>query len=260
MKKILFLGEKEIGEKAFDLLLDGHGKFYTINVVVSNKSPDVWWESNNIYMASLDRFLFIPNDKKREKEIIRAIKKHSIDLIISVQHPWILSRSVLQSVDYQTLNLHNAKLPEYKGNNAVNHAILNGDSTYTSTVHWMTEKVDSGEIAIEETFKLDSEITAKELYNCAISAGLKAFQKLINYLKEGDEIPKKPMKGISRYYSRDSIGKLRRIENINDPIEVDRKSRAFFFPPFEPAFYENDKKKVYILAQKFLELDSNFRI
>ena len=67
---------------------------------------------------------FISNEKKNENEIIDSIKEHKINLIISVQHCWIFSDKILKSVNGNAYNLHNAKLPDYKGYNTINHAIL----------------------------------------------------------------------------------------------------------------------------------------
>jgi hypothetical protein len=48
-------------------------------------------------------------------------------------------------------------------------------------------------------------------------------------------------------YPRNALSEHREILNTADEVEVDRKSRAFWFPPFEPAFYRTVGKKYYVV-------------
>ena len=52
-----------------------------------------------------------------------------------------------------------------------------------------------------------------------------------------------------QYYRRNSIEGLKRIEDPCDADEVDRKCRAFYFPPFEPAHFEKGGRRFYVLPE-----------
>jgi methionyl-tRNA formyltransferase len=149
-------------------------------------------------------------------------------------------------VGYHAFNFHNAKLPEYRGYNAVNHAILNRDEKFTCTVHWMTGEVDRGEIALEATFDIAAEETAISLYAKSHVASLRLFERLVSLLDGPGEIPRRPMEGAGRFYSRKSIEPLREIKDFGGD-EAELKARAFFFPPFEPAFLRRGGGKLYVL-------------
>jgi methionyl-tRNA formyltransferase len=248
MIRILYLGQKPIGERCFDILRDAQSSSLQISGVVSNANDDVWWKSNAIYRECVRGGIpFISNDKRNNREIENLIIRNEINAIISVQHNWILPGEILSLVNNFAFNLHNAKLPGYKGYNACNHAILNGERYYSSTVHWMAEEVDAGGIAFEESFEIGPKETAKGLYERASRAGETAFRKLVDHLAAGKPIPNVPALGAGTFYPRNSLGALREIKKIEDVQEVDRKARAFYFPPFEPAYFILDGHKFYVL-------------
>tara|TARA_Y100000589_G_C26686737_1_gene440086 strand:+ start:98 stop:328 length:231 start_codon:yes stop_codon:yes gene_type:complete len=62
------------------------------------------------------------------------------------------------------LNLHNAKLRDYKGYNSISHAIIESKKDFTSTIHWMAQEVDSGDKIVEGVVPIHSNDTALSLY------------------------------------------------------------------------------------------------
>lgn len=250
MRRVLFLGQKPIGEQCFVHLLNQNSKKIKVLGVVSNSSTKVWWKTNKIYqLAKIKSLSFIANEKRNEEQIQEFIISRKINIIISVQHPWIISNKILSLVNYFAFNLHQAKLPKYKGYNAFNHAILNNNKTFTVTIHWIKEKVDEGEIAFEKNFLITRDETAYSLYNKACIYSFQLFKQFLVDLKSDRIIPKTPMRGRGHFYPKNSLNPLREIKNFNDLTEVDKKSRAFYFPLFEPAYIKVKNNKFYILPQ-----------
>jgi methionyl-tRNA formyltransferase len=253
MRRVLFMGQKYLGEAAWNRLRQTEGNGYQIVAVCSNRSAEVvWWRSNRIF-KSLGELPFVDNHVRNEELLLDIIHQYQVDTVLAVQHPWILSHDILAAVNYNVLNFHNAKLPGYRGYNAVNHAILNRDQRFTCTVHWMADAVDKGDIAFEATFDISPTETAISLYAKCHHAGLRLFDKVLLYLDKMEMIPRRPIVGAGRFYPRKSIEALREIKNpLSDEAEI--KSRAFFLPPFEPAFIWNNDRKLYILPEHCLEL------
>jgi methionyl-tRNA formyltransferase len=253
MRRVLFIGQKRFGEDAWEMLRKGDGAGYRIVAVSSNASAErVWWQSNRIF-ETRDDLPFIDNAEKNEDLLAEAIAGYGVDTILCVQHSWILTSRILQAVNYEALNFHNAKLPEYRGYNAINHAILNGDSTFTCTAHWIADEVDRGDIALEASFDITPEETAIGLYARSHHAGLRLSGEVISRLGELENLPRRKLAGAGRFYSRNSIVPLR---EIKEPLtgEAETKARAFFFPPFEPAYFRQDGRKFYVLPTNLTEL------
>lgn len=245
-KKIIFLGQNKIAEECLSELFK-KSKYSNIELmaIVSNKEL---FKKLDKY---IEKIIYIPNNKRNEKEIISTIKDLKINTLISVQHPWILTKKVIESVKRNCFNLHNAKLPDYKGYNSISHAILNGEKSYTSTIHWIAEKVDTGDIAFVKTFTINKNDTALSLYNKSFKKAKKNFKELLFALNHNKEIPKIPLTEEGRFYHKREIQILKRIKNMSNPEEVNRKSRAFYFPPFEPAYFILNKRKYYVTIKKY---------
>ncbi len=248
MRKILFLGQNLIAQNCLKVLCEEQ---YSDNLelvgLVTNECTNEYFTS--IINSNKD-YIVISNSERNEAGIIKIIVDNNIDTLISVQHPWIISEKILDLVGYHAFNLHNAKLPEYKGHNTISHAILNGDMEYTTTLHWMVPKVDNGEIAYTETSKIEKEDTAYSLYHKMLPLAAKVFRQLCDDLNSVSRIPRQPLSGISKFYSKKEIERLKKIEKVSDYAEVDRKARAFYFPPHEPAYYILSNEKFYITKKQ----------
>lgn len=251
MWNIMFLGQKPIGESCFEQLLAKRNANYCIGAAVSNSDKDsVWWHDNRIFEScARENITFVDNKEKNEDKLKKLIIEKKINYIVSVGHSWILSNEILQLVNYQAVNLHLAKLPDYKGNYTYNHAILNQEKEYGVTFHWMAEKVDTGDYIFTIDFPIHDHDTAYSLYLKSIEKGLELFKKFVEYLENDKELPRRKMERKGVFYSRRSLEGLREIKEYNIPEEIARKSRAFYFPPFENAYFFIKGKKYYVIPE-----------
>jgi methionyl-tRNA formyltransferase len=253
-RRVLYLGQKPIGRRCLDLLVARSDEFELVGVV-SNATLDNWWRDLSIAeWCAGERVPFIANEQRNDRAIAELIADRRVDLLFSVQHPWVLPRRLLEAVGGRAFNLHLAKLPQYKGWYACSHAILNCDTIFSATLHWMVPEVDSGAIAYEETFAISVTDTAQSVYQRAETAGLHLFEQLLDGLATGRLPPKRPLTGKGALYSRNSLEPLRQVELPAKPDVLDRHARAFFFPPFEPAFIQFGTRKIYLLPMQFHHL------
>ena len=246
--RVLFLGQKSFGEKCFKYLTKSEFKYVKICGLVSNSTMKNWWGSNNIFKLK-NELPFIENNKRHTCLINKMIDDFNINTIISVQHPWILDSSILKKVNYNAFNFHNAKLPEYGGNKVCSHVILNNESEHYSTAHFIDDTVDKGDIIFQKKCKIESFDTSKSLFEKGEKMGFSLFKKVISYLENGDTFPRRKILGEGNFYSFNSLKGLKEIKNINDFSEVDKKSRAFYFDGFEPAYFLLNGKKFYIYPE-----------
>ena len=197
----------------------------------------------------------ISNDRRRTDEIIAAIQDHDVDLLISVQHNWILSKAIIDSIHGCAFNLHNARLPHYQGYNSISHAILNGDTDFYSTIHWMQEEVDAGPIVLEEVTPISSDDTALSLHRKTITAAAVAFEKLLTLLRTGDTIPRRPLEGAEpRFYDKDFLRRIVDVTAVRDPALLDRLARALFYVPHNMAYQTVDGRRTYLVPQSAVAL------
>lgn len=246
----MFLGQGPLAERACAGLLElPEDAGLRVPIACSNAGGQgTWWGSAKVAeLADRHGVQFISNARRNDALLARIAAECSINCLISVGHPWILSDLVLQSIDGgAAFNLHNGPLPRYGGFNAVSHAILEGTARFGPTLHWMRPMPDAGPIAFQETFEIPQDATARSLYSLTFQVGQQLFVRLVNHLVDGRLPPRVPMTGPPRIYPRHALSEQREIAGSANDVEFDRKSRAFWFPPFEPAFYRCNGKKYYV--------------
>lgn len=237
--RIFFLGAGPLAERAFERLTGAFASQLHVVATCSNALPEQgWWHSARIARWSeAQRIPFVANANRDEALLLETVQAVAPDLLLSVQHPWVISPAVLDAVKRNALNLHTAPLPEYGGFNGVSHAILDGAAEYGVDLHWMRDDVDAGPVLLAERFGVPPASTAQSLHALTAEAGLRVLVRLFDLLASGADLPNRdgPTRPV-RVFGRSSLDRYREIVDPSDEDEVDRKSRAFFFPPFAPAY------------------------
>lgn len=260
---ILFLGQKPVGEMGFQYLLAAQTAGISVRGVVTNQyAGSGWWGSAKIFQTA--RSLGIPlvaNEQRNNDQIQAVIAEHSVNLILSIQHPWILPAGILRSVDGMAFNIHNAPLPRYKGHNASNHAILNGEKEFCATLHQLCESVDDGPAVIIERFPITESDTAWTVYNKGNDAALKCLARFIGMLHNGEDITlAPPCDAEAQFFGRHSIEEHKEIASLTDFMEVDLKSRACYFPGFEIAYVKMGTFKFFVSPHKEIPANPHLKI
>ena len=243
---VLFLGEGRIAYACLNALLnDEFAKRYLLKSIVTS---DTFYENlSNNYDSEIS---FISNHLRNEDLIIQEIDRLRIEVLISVQHKWVLSDQILYKLNGNAFNLHNAKLPDYKGYNSISHAIYLEELNYFVTIHKIESEVDTGEIALEAEIKISTEETALSLYRKTIPVSELLFKDFLILLDEGS-LSFKTQRGTGKFYDKNSLEVLRLLELSEAEEILDRKIRAVYFPPYEPAYFLINNKKIYCVPNNF---------
>ena len=68
----------------------------------------------------------------------------------------ILSKNFIKKFNGKIINIHPSLLPKYKGLKTHLRAITNKDKFAGCTVHYVTEKLDSGKIILQQKIKVST--------------------------------------------------------------------------------------------------------
>lgn len=241
---ILFLGEKRIAQNCISALLSEYDM--PVKAIVTNSR---FYNGLCCNFPKMSNSVFISNDTRNSEIILDIIKSLDINVLISIQHNWILPISVLNAVKGMAFNLHNAKLPNYKGYNSISHAIIDGQKEFTTTIHWMHPKVDEGDIIIEKATSISQTDTALSLYKKTLTSANISFIEFIDMLLHNN-LPKIPMQKGGVFYKKSDLNKYKLLEFGNSDEYIERIVRACYFPPYEPAYYKIKGQKYYILPDE----------
>jgi phosphoribosylglycinamide formyltransferase-1 len=120
------------------------------------------------------KILNFQNVKITEKKLLTLLKKNKIKFICLAGFMKILSKNFIKKFYKKIINIHPSLLPKYKGLNTHIKAIENKDKFAGCTVHYVTEKLDSGKIIVQRKIK----ITKKDTPNTLSKKVLKQEHKL----------------------------------------------------------------------------------
>lgn len=98
-----------------------------------------------------------------EKKILVDLKKNKVHLICLAGFMKILSKNFIKRFDGKIINIHPSLLPKYKGLNTHERVIKNKEKFSGCTVHYVTSKLDSGEIILQKKVKIFKNDTVKTL-------------------------------------------------------------------------------------------------
>ena len=129
----------------------------SINLVISNTNKAKGLKYADQFNIKKKIFNF-QNTKNAEKKILLLIQKEKINFICLAGFMKILSKDFIKKFHGKIVNIHPSLLPKYKGLNTHQRAITNKDKFTGCTVHYVSEKIDSGKIIIQKKIK----ITAKD--------------------------------------------------------------------------------------------------
>ena len=100
-----------------------------------------------------------------EKNILLLLKKEKIKFICLAGFMKILSKEFIKNFNGKIINIHPSLLPKYKGLNTHINAIKNKDQFTGCTIHYVTEKLDSGKIILQKKIRIaadDDHISLKK--------------------------------------------------------------------------------------------------
>ena len=124
----------------------------SINLVISNvnKAKGLKYADQINFKKKIFNF----KDTVDEKKILTLLKKEKINFICLAGFMKILSKNFIKKFDGKIINIHPSLLPKYKGLNTHYKAIANKDKFAGCTVHYVTEKLDSGKIIMQKKIKI----------------------------------------------------------------------------------------------------------
>lgn len=126
-----------------------------------------------------------PTREELEKEIIRHLKRKKIGLIALAGFMRVLGPQLLRKYKDRILNIHPALLPSFKGAHAIKDALSYGVKITGPTVHFVTEKVDSGPIILQAACPVRDGDTQESLLARVHKLEHKIYPKAIQLFAEG---------------------------------------------------------------------------
>ena len=196
-----------------------------------------------------------PEKLKNNTEVIEMIKAYQPDIIIVVAFGQLLPKEILQLPRYGCVNLHASLLPKYRGAAPINWSIINGEKEAGNTTMLMAEGLDTGDMLLKDSIKLDEQITAGELHDILATRGAKLLIDTLEGLEANIIVPIPQNDSLSTYASM--LSKEMAVIDWNKSAEeIHNFIRGLNPWPVAYSYYENQMLKIYeseVTSQKSAE-------
>jgi len=150
---------------------------YKVYLVISNKTDAKgldYAKKNKIKNYSIEKKLPV-----FENNALRLIKTNKIEIICLAGFMRILSPDFIKKIKIPILNIHPSLLPKLKGLNTHERAIKAKHKFSGCTVHYVNEKLDSGEIIIQKKIKILKSDNKKSLKKKILKLEHKAYDEAL---------------------------------------------------------------------------------
>jgi len=124
-----------------------------------------------------------PTNLKNE-EFLNELKSLEANLQIVVAFR-MLPKVVWQMPKLGTFNLHASLLPNYRGAAPINWAIINGETETGVTTFFIDDKIDTGEIILQEKVSIGKDDTAGMLHDKLMDVGANLVRTTVSLIAEG---------------------------------------------------------------------------
>jgi methionyl-tRNA formyltransferase len=181
--------------------------------------------------------------KLKDEAFISELKKFNTDLFVVVAFR-ILPSEVYNIPEYGSFNLHASLLPKFRGAAPIQWAIIKGEKETGVTTFKIEEKVDTGNLYLQEKINIDEEDNFGTLHDKLSQLGADLVVKTIEIIEEGNYVLKQ--QDGSNASPAPKITKETGLINWNSGAEdIHNLVRGLSPYPAAYFFYDNKIIKVY---------------
>lgn len=163
---IVFMGTPDFAVASLDAILQAG---YEIKAVVtvpdrqSGRGQKIAFSPVKDYALQHNLPLLQP-EKLREETFLETLRQLNADMFIVVAFR-MLPKTVWNMPKMGTFNLHASLLPDYRGAAPINWAIINGEEESGVTTFMLNERIDEGEILLQESTPITQNDNAGTLHD-----------------------------------------------------------------------------------------------
>ena len=201
--RILFMGTPEFAVETFRAIVEAGYK--VVGVVTAPDRPagrGRKLQQSAVKKFALERELPVlqPTNLK-SKHFLKELKalKPNLQVVVAFR---MLPEVVWKFPVYGTFNLHASLLPQYRGAAPINWAIINGETKTGVSTFFIDEKIDTGEMILQEEVDIGPTETAGSLHDRLMEKGATLVVKSLKKIQEGDvkTVPQQEKKALKPAY------------------------------------------------------------
>lgn len=190
--KVVFFGTPEFARTSLEAIHNSQHEVVGV-VTVADKASGRGQKINQspvkTYAEAQKLPVFQP-EKLRNPQFLEELKNLDADVFVVVAFR-MMPRVLFEMPALGTFNLHASLLPDYRGAAPINFAIINGEDKTGATTFFINEKIDEGNILLQNEIEILPEDNAGTLHDKLMVLGAQLVVKTLNGLAE-NSIKEKP--------------------------------------------------------------------
>jgi folate-dependent phosphoribosylglycinamide formyltransferase PurN len=142
--------------------------------------------------------------RANDDDLRAALTEAAPDILVCVSCPQKISKETLRLAKRAAINIHSSLLPRYAGLAPYFWVLSRGEQETGTTVHYMTEEFDAGNILSRRVLSLEPGMSAFDLFERLAHAGGEALAEGIEAAARGDRGSEQGLADRS-YYSHPTL-------------------------------------------------------
>lgn len=184
--KIVFMGTPDFAVATLKTLVENN--YHVVGVITAPDKPAGRGRKLNesavkAYARTQNLTVLQPTNLK-DVHFLKDLKALGANLQIVVAFR-MLPKAVWQMPEYGTFNLHASLLPNYRGAAPINWAIINGETKTGVSTFFIDEKIDTGEMILQEEIDIDPSENAGSLHDKLMDIGSHLVLKTVQAIQKG---------------------------------------------------------------------------
>ncbi len=189
--KVVFLGTPEFAKTSLEAIHQSHHQVVGV-VTVADKASGRGQKINQspvkVFAVENNLPVFQP-EKLRNPEFLEELRKLEADVFVVVAFR-MMPKILFEMPKMGTFNLHASLLPDYRGAAPINYAVINGEEKTGATTFFINEKIDEGNILLQEEIPVLENENAGSLHDRLMEMGSKLVVKTLDGLAENSIVEK----------------------------------------------------------------------
>ena len=191
--KIIFMGTPDFAAASLEALIDSR---HEIQAVVTQpdkpKGRKGELTPSPVKVVAEEKGIKVYQPLKvRDEEFVKTLRAYNPDVMVVVAFGQIIPLSILQMPKFGCVNIHGSLLPKYRGAAPIQWAVLDGEKETGITTILMDEGIDTGDILLKKTIKIDADETSGSLFDKLMALGAKTILETLDELEKGNLTPTK---------------------------------------------------------------------
>lgn len=184
--RIVFMGTPDFAVATLDKLVTAN--YNVVGVITAPDKPA--GRGRKLQQSAVKKYaqensltILQPTNLKDEIFLARLKElKGNLNIVVAFR---MLPKVVWNMPEYGTFNLHASLLPQYRGAAPINWAIINGEVETGATTFFIDDRIDTGEIILQDRIPIDADETAGELHDRLMLMGSNLVVKTVQEIQKG---------------------------------------------------------------------------